>query len=144
MRIADILEHKGDQVLTVTGDTTVERVAERMRLARVGAFVVSRDGVHVDGLVSEREIVYGLARQGAPLLELPVSSIMIHPVPVCHAHDSVQHVMAELTRLRVRHLPVVEQGRLRGIVSIGDVVKSCLDDAALEIGVLRDAYLARR
>ena len=88
IRIADILEHKGDQVLTVTADTPVARVAERMRLARVGAFVVSRDGVHVEGLVTERDIVYGLTTQGAALVDAPVSTVMTHPVLTCEPHDS--------------------------------------------------------
>ncbi|MFI5053573.1 MAG: CBS domain-containing protein [Acidimicrobiia bacterium] len=144
MRIADILELKGDHVLTVTGDTTVERITERLRMARVGAFLVSRDGVHPDGIVSERDIVAGLARHGAALLGMPVSSIMSHPVRTCKAHDSVQHVMAEMTRLRVRHLPVVEQGRLCGIISIGDILKTCLADSTLEIDVRSDAHLANR
>ncbi len=144
MRIADILEHKGDQVLTVTGDTTVGRITERLRMARVGAFVVSRDGVHAEGIVSERDVIAGLARHGALLLEMPVSSIMSQPVQTCAAHDSVQHVMAEMTRLRFRHLPVVEQGRLCGIISIGDILKTCLDESALEIDLRSDSYLANR
>ncbi len=144
MRIADILEHKGDQVLTVTGDTTVGRITERLRMARVGAFVVSRDGVHAEGIVSERDVIAGLARHGALLLEMPVSSIMSQPVQTCAAHDSVQHVMAEMTRLRFRHLPVVEQGRLCGIISIGDILKTCLDESALEIDLRSDSDLANR
>jgi len=72
IRIADILERKGDQVLTVTADTPVARVAERMALARVGAFVVSRDGVHVEGLVTERDVVYGLTAQGGAVVDAPV------------------------------------------------------------------------
>jgi CBS domain-containing protein len=144
MRIADILERKGDQVLTVAGDMTVGRITERLRMARVGAFVVSRDGVHAEGIVSERDVIAGLARYGAMLLEMPVASIMSHPVRTCAAHDSVQHVMAEMTRLRFRHLPVVEQGRLCGIISIGDILKTCLDDSTLEIDLLSDVYLTNR
>ena len=135
IRIADILEHKGDQVLTVTADTPVARVAERMRLARVGAFVVSRNGVHVEGLVTERDIVYGLTTQGAALVDAPVSTVMTHPVLTCEPHDSVERVLDQLTRLRLRHLPVVERDRLCGLVSIGDLVKTFIED---------DVYTARR
>jgi CBS domain-containing protein len=135
IRIADILERKGDQVLTVTADTTIARVAERMRLARVGAFVVSRDGVHVEGLVTERDVVYGLTEHGAALVDAPVSTVMTHPVLTCEAHDSVERVLEQLTRLRLRHLPVVERDRLCGLVSIGDLVKSYLED---------DMYTLRR
>jgi CBS domain-containing protein len=143
IRIADILERKGDQVLTVTRETTVRRVTERLRVARVGAFVVSRDGVHAEGIVSEREIVIGLARHGVALLEMPAASIMLQPVRACEAHDSVEHVMAEMTQARVRHIPVVEQERLCGIISIGDLVSACLEDAGSEIN-LRDAELSGR
>jgi CBS domain-containing protein len=135
IRIADILEHKGEQVLTVTADTPVARVAERMALARVGAFVVSRDGVHVEGLVTERDVVYGLTAQGETVVDAPVSTIMTHPVLTCEAHDPVERVLSQLTRLRLRHMPVVERGRLCGLVSIGDLVKTFLDD---------DAYTVRR
>jgi CBS domain-containing protein len=135
IRIADILEHKGDQVLTVTADTPVARVAERMRLAHVGAFVVSRDGLHVEGLVTERDVVYGLTAQGAGVVDAPVSTVMTHPVLTCEPCDSVARVLAQLTRLRLRHLPVVERDRLCGLVSIGDLVKTYLED---------DAYTVRR
>ena len=135
IRIADILEQKGDQVLTVTVDTTVARVAERMRLARVGAFVVSRDGVHVEGLVTERDVVYGLTVQGGAVVDAPVSTVMTHPVLTCEPHDTVASVLRQLTCLRLRHLPVVERDRLCGLVSIGDLVKTFLDD---------DVYTVRR
>jgi CBS domain-containing protein len=144
MRIADILEHKGSQVLTVTPDLTVARIVERLRVARVGALVVSRDGLHPDGIVTERDIVAGLSAHGADLLDLPAAAIMSHPVLTCGAHDSVEHVMAVMTTRWVRHLPVVVQGRLCGIISIGDVVKVCVDDTGPQIDVLRDTSLAHR
>jgi CBS domain-containing protein len=133
IRIADILEHKGDQVLTVTADTPVARVAERMRLAQVGAFVVSRDGVHVEGLVTERDVVYALTVQGAAVVDAPVSAVMTHPVLTCEPHDPVDRVLDQLTRLRLRHLPVVERDRLCGLVSIGDLVRTYLDDDAYSV-----------
>jgi CBS domain-containing protein len=132
IRIADILERKGDQVLTVTRETAVERIIERLRMARVSAFVVSRDGLHADGTVSERDIVAGLAQHGTRLLAMPVATIMTYPVKTCEAHDSVVHALSEMMRHRVRQLPVVEQGRLCGIISIGDVVRACLDDGTFE------------
>ena len=125
MRIADILEHKGDQVLTVPADTSVTRITERLRLTRVGALVISRDGVHPDGIVTERAIVAGLARHGPALLEMTAESIM-RPARSCAAHDSVQHVMTAMTGSRLRYLVVIEHDRLCGIISIGDVVKSLL------------------
>jgi CBS domain-containing protein len=139
IRIADILERKGDQVLTVTRETTVDRIVERLQVARVSSFVVSRDGVHADGTVSERDLVAGLAQHGPRLLAMPVATVMAYPVHTCEAHDSVLQALAEMMRHRVRQLPVVEQGRLCGIISIGDVVKACLDD-----GTFEEAHTASR
>ena len=141
--VRDLLDAKGDDVLQVAPDTTIERIAQRMREARVGAFVVSRDGHRLDGLITERDIVYGLARQGGEVAKLRASDLMQHSVITCAPDDSIRSAMATMTRARVRHLPVVDGGRVRGIVSIGDVIKSFVDDAELEARVLRDAYLAR-
>lgn len=143
-RVRDVLATKGTHVLMVEPDAPVARVAERMRALRVGALVVSTDGEWVDGLVAERDIVLGLARYGANVLTLPVTAVMIRAVQTCEPDESVRKVMARMTNSRVRHLPVLERGRLRGIISIGDVVKACVDDADLEAGVLRDAYLVQR
>jgi CBS domain-containing protein len=141
--VRDLLDLKGDEVLQVTPSTTIERVAQRMREQRVGAFVVSRDGHHVDGLITERDIVLGMAKHGGEVARLRVAELMQHSVITCTPGDSIRSAMASMTRARVRHLPVVEGGRLRGLVSIGDVIKSFVDDAELEARVLRDAYLAR-
>jgi CBS domain-containing protein len=100
--------------------------------------------MHIEGLISERDIVYGLARHGSRTLTMFVSELMHHKVLTCSPEDSITHIMAEMTRAKVRHLPVVAHGELRGIVSIGDVVKNRLDEAELEVHVLRDAYIARR
>lgn len=141
--VRDLLDAKGDGVLLVTPNTTIGRIAQRMREERVGAFVVSRDGHRLDGLITEREIVFGMARHGAEVVHLRVSALMQHSVVTCAPGDSIRSAMVAMTRARVRHLPVVGAGRLRGIVSIGDVIKSFVDDADLEARVLRDAYLAR-
>jgi CBS domain-containing protein len=88
--------------------------------------------------------VFAVARHGAGALDLPVSAVMSKAPSTCSPDDSVRAVMAEMTRERVRHLPVVEHGALRGIISIGDVVKASIDDADLENNVMRDAYLVNR
>jgi CBS domain-containing protein len=144
MKVDDILEVKGREVSTVTRDTTVRRVIERMRLQRIGALVVSADGVRVDGIVTETDVIAALARHGADALDLPTRDVMTHAARTCSPDDRVREVMVAMTMGRVRHVPVVDHGRLCGIVSIGDVVKSCLEDADLEIRVLRDAYLGHR
>jgi CBS domain-containing protein len=141
--VRDLLDLKGDEVLQVTPTTTIERIAQRMREERVGALVVSRDGHHVDGLITERDIVVGIAKYGGEVVHLRTTELMQHSVVTCAPDDSIRSAMATMTRTRVRHLPVVEAGRLRGLVSIGDVIKSFIDDAELEARVLRDAYIAR-
>ena len=141
--VRDLLDRKGTEVLVVPPSMTITWVARHMRRERIGAFVVSRDGRRVEGLITEREIVHGLARHGADVLEMRASEVMRHSVVTCAPTESIRVAMDRMTRLRVRHLPVVDAGRLCGIVSIGDVVKSVVDDVDLESRVLRDAYLAR-
>jgi CBS domain-containing protein len=142
--VADVLRVKGDHVLMVTPEVRVLHVAQRMRQENVGAFVVSRDGRQLDGLITERDIVHGIARHGTAVVDMPASALMSHTAHSCSPRDSVRSAMAEMTRMRVRHLPVLDKGELRGIISIGDVVKACVDDAELENRVLRDAYIAHR
>ena len=144
MQVEAILNTKGRRVATIRPDETVATATHRLRLEGVGALVVSRDGDRVDGVISERDIVRGLTQHGAELLNKRVADVMTRAVVTCSATDSISHVMAEMTRRRVRHLPVLDGGRLCGIVSIGDVVKNRLDEAELEANVLRDAYLRGR
>jgi CBS domain-containing protein len=98
----------------------------------------------VDGIVNERDVVRGLNKHGARLLEMQASEVMSKGVPVCSPEDTLRRVMEEMTRTRNRHLPVVDEGRLCGLVSIGDVVKNLVEEVDLEVGVLRDAYIAGR
>ena len=144
MTVEMILRAKGREVETIGGDATVTMAIHLFTTKGIGALVVSSDGERVEGVVSERDVVRGLARFGADVLGMRVSEIISRPVPVCAPSDSVKHVMAEMTRTRQRHLLVVEEAKLAGIVSIGDVVKSRLEDLELETGVLREAYIAQR
>jgi CBS domain-containing protein len=143
MRVEEILRAKGRDVETIRPDAKVLMAVHRMRMQNVGCLVVSRDG-KVEGLLSERDIVRGLTRHGADLLEMSVVALMSRPVPVCSPEDSLVTVMGQMTRTRNRHVPVVDaSGTLCGLVSIGDVVKHRLEEMELETNVLRDAYLAR-
>jgi CBS domain-containing protein len=144
MKVEAILEAKGRRVDTTPPGTTVAAAVHEMTTRGIGALVVSADGERVDGVVSERNVVRALSRRGAGLLNMAVSEIMSRNVPVCTPHDTISHVMAEMTRTRNRHLPVVEGGKLRGIISIGDVVKNRLEELELETAVLRDSYIAHR
>ena len=144
MKVREILEAKGQSVVTIRSDATLSTAVHRLALERIGALVVSDDGVRVAGILSERDVVAGLARDGADLLAAGrrVADLMTRNVVTCGPDDTVKWLMAEMTRRRVRHLPVVEGGRLVGIVSIGDVVKSRLGEVELEATVLREAYIA--
>jgi CBS domain-containing protein len=144
MQVRQILAAKGRRVVTIRPDATVSTVIHRLALERIGALIVSRDGVRLEGIVSERDIVQGLAERGADLLGagVPVSEIMTHHVITCTPDDSVKTVMQQMTQRRIRHLPIVDDGRLAGMISIGDVVKNRMEEVELESSVLRDAYIA--
>jgi CBS domain-containing protein len=143
MRVSEILRRKGSEVETIRPDAKVLLAVHRLRMQNVGALVVTRDGERVEGVLSERDIVRCLARHGAGVLDMSVVAVMSRPVPVCAPDDLLTTVMAQMTRTRNRHIPVVENGRLCGIVSLGDVVKHRLEEMELETNVLRDAYLTR-
>ena len=142
MKIADVLKGKGSSVVTTRPDSTIDTVIRRMRLERIGAVIISPDGKSVIGILSERDIVRALAEHGAALLAYKTQDLMTREVVTCSREDTLQSVMVKMTQRRIRHLPVVEQGRLAGIVSIGDAVKSRLEEVELEANVLRDSYLA--
>ncbi len=126
MRISTLLAGKGDLVATITGDKTVAGAVAQLRAHGIGALVVSSDGQHIDGIVSERDIVRALHTRHESLLEEPVRSIMTSTVFTASPEDDVESVMAAMTERRIRHVPVVNDGYLCGIISIGDVVKSRL------------------
>ena len=128
MRVSTILATKGATVATVDPSTSVAEVVDELRLRGVGALVVTRDGRTVSGLVDERDVVRHLAEHGERVLRLTVVEVMRADVPTCGPGDAVHEVMAVMTDRRVRHLPVVADGVLGGIVSIGDVVKARLGE----------------
>jgi len=144
MNVEGILRAKGARVVTIRPDATVAELVRGLRDERIGAMVVSKDGSHVDGIVSERDVVHALADTGAAAINARVSGIMTTPVMTCAPTDSVKSLMELMTRHRIRHLPVVERDMVAGIVSIGDVVKNRLDEMSTETSVLREAYLGAR
>ena len=144
MDVNGILRAKGARVVTIEPDATVAALVRGLREERIGAMVVSRDGRTIEGIVSERDVVRALAERGAAVLGDRVADIMTTPVATCGPNDPVKHVMSEMTRRRIRHLPVVDGGVLAGLVSIGDVVKNRLEEMETEANVLREAYLAGR
>jgi CBS domain-containing protein len=144
MKVQEILDHKGGRVVTIRPDATLATAVHRLALERIGALVVSEDGVNVAGILSERDLIRGLAADGAAILDPDrrVRELMTQGVRTCRPDEPVKAVMAAMTRHRFRHMPVVEGGRLVGLVSIGDVVKTRLDEMELETVVLREAYIA--
>jgi CBS domain-containing protein len=140
MRINDVLAGKGSHhVVTVHPDASVRELLGILAEHNIGALVVSVDGSGVDGIVSERDVVRHL-HQNEAVLDSPVSSIMSADVRSCQGQDTVDEVMALMTELRVRHVPVVKDGGLQGIVSIGDVVKSRMSELTFERDQL-DSYV---
>lgn len=138
MRVDAILQSKGARVVTAKPETPVSEVAALLTASSIGALVISRDGHRVDGIVSERDIVRAIARQGKDVLDRRARDIMTTDVITCGRSDHVAEVMAVMTDKRIRHLPVTEGGVLCGIVSIGDVVKSRVEEIEQEARALRD------
>ncbi len=133
MQISQLLRHKGRDVATIPASESVRTALGLLAEKGIGALVVSTDGRHVEGIVSERDVARGLHEHGAGLLAEPVSSVMTAQVHTCPPSASVHDLAQTMTDHRVRHVPVVDDdGALVGIVSIGDVVKARLDELEAE------------
>lgn len=140
MTVAAILAKKGRDVFTVPADLSISEVVQILTSRRIGAVVVVDSAARILGIVSERDVVRALARGGGAL-EGSVSSIMTAKVVTCTDRNTINEVMARMTEGRFRHLPVVEDGRLSGIISIGDVVKARIEQVEHEADEMR-AYIA--
>lgn len=143
MRITDILGEKGVEVHTALLGVTVSDAARRLTDAEVGALVVCDAERKIRGIISERDIVRAVARRGSAALEEPVEAAMTHDVHTIGQEETVARAMALMTRFRYRHLPVVQGGRLVGMISIGDLVKHRVREMEMETGVLRDRVIAK-
>ena len=144
MRISDVLRAKGTQVVTVTPDTRVRRLLAVLAEYGIGAVVVSHDGTAVDGIASERDIVRALAQRGAAVMSEPVTAIYTAEVHMVTPQAPIEEVMRMMTERRVRHVPVVGDGGLQGIVSIGDVVKIRIGELETERTALTDYITGSR
>ena len=143
MTIESILRRKGTNVTTIAPEASIKRAADWLRAKNIGALVVTSEDT-VLGLISEREIVHAFSRYGETAGSMPVKEIMQYGVTTVSPDESINRVMNLMTHHRVRHMPVLRDGELAGIISIGDVVKSRLDDLELESNALRDAYIAAK
>jgi CBS domain-containing protein len=142
MRVADILGRKGGAVHSVLAWRPVSVAIERLDEEGIGALVVCAEGQSLRGIITERDIVRGLRRHGPALLDMRIEDVMTRYVVTCEPDERITTAMARMTHGRHRHLPVVEEGRLVGMVSIGDIVEHRLREVELETGVLRDAFIA--
>lgn len=138
MLVRNILQRKGRWVATVAGATPVVEAARELSRHGIGAVVVSDDGRTIQGILSERDIVRGVAEQGPAALDRPVASFMTTEVHTCQPDDTVDSLMAIMTERRFRHLPVVEGGEMVGIVSIGDVVSRRVEELQTEAQALHE------
>lgn len=141
MNVENILMQKGTDVATIGPEASIKRAADWLRAKGIGALVVARDDA-VLGIISERDIVHALSQYGEAVASIAVKDIMTHGLITVAPGDDLNRMMRLMTRHRVRHLPVLRNGKLAGIISIGDVVKRRLDDLELETSVLRDVYIA--
>ena len=141
MTIAAILKHKGSAVASVAPSDSIAALAHTLHERRIGAVLVLNAGGHLLGIVSERDIVAHLARHGAATLDMTAAQLMTTGLHTATRATTVPEAMALMTSRRVRHLPIVEDGHLHGLVSIGDVVKAHADLQAHEVDALK-AYVA--
>ena len=124
MKVSRILQHKGNEVATVTPDTSVSDVVKQLRDKRIGAMVVVDSDGNICGIISERDIVRALADHGPDLKALATADLMTSDVSICDQNKNIDDIMRQMTEGNFRHVPVVEDDKLIGIVSIGDVVKA--------------------
>ena len=142
MKVNDILRGKGNQVVTISPDSTVRELLALLAEHNVGALVVSTDGIAVAGIVSERDVVRSLHSNPDAFSE-PIRSIMTAEVHTSDPDTHIDDLMRLMTEERIRHIPVTVNDQLAGIVSIGDVVKHRLDELEMEANILRESFIAR-
>ena len=141
MNVKEILSVKGRDVVTLEPNASLATAAKVLAEHRIGAVVVTGAAERIVGILSERDIVQVLATRGIPALDMQVSEVMTRKVATCSPHDTISSIMERMTAGKFRHVPVVEQGRLTGIVSIGDVVKHRLHAMERDSAAMRDYIL---
>ncbi len=137
MNVKTILNDKGNAIISVAAGDSIASAAKVLAQNRIGAVMVL-DGEQISGILSERDIVRGVAEQGDLCLTQEVRTLMTSEVVTCAPSDTVDQIMAMMTARRIRHLPIVEDGNLVGVISIGDVVKQRIAEAEMEAAALRD------
>jgi CBS domain-containing protein len=138
MLISDVLRTKGHHIERIRPTDSVEVAVRKLAEHRIGALVVEDRWMKPVGIFSERDFINAVAREGAAVLGFQVQQLMSTPMLTCRSFDRIDAVLATMTMARIRHLPVLEDNELKGIVSIGDLVKHRLDEKELEASVLRE------
>lgn len=138
MNVKHILERKGNAVTTIPTGATIGEAARTLAEARIGAIVVSDDGNTINGILSERDIVRVIGMEGPGALTRPVTEAMTANVITCKPDDRINVLMSMMTQRRIRHLPVTENGKMTGLISIGDVVKERMDEIESDAAAMRD------
>jgi CBS domain-containing protein len=138
MTVNDILLHKGSQVITIEPTATVAAAVRMLVQRRIGALLVTGADDHIVGIISERDVVRVLDEVGPAVLDASVAEVMTRKVVTCDRHETIAEIMERITSGKFRHVPVIEHGRLAGIVSIGDVVKARLSELEHEQNALRE------
>ncbi len=142
IRISQILKDKGDRVVTIAPDATIAEAVDVLQRERIGAIVV-QEKEELVGILSERDVAHGLAEHGAEVLAKRVADLMTREVVTCTPESRVQEIMKEMTVRRFRHLPVIKDGALVGVISIGDVVKNRLEELETETTMLQEYITGR-
>jgi CBS domain-containing protein len=137
MHVAAVIKRKGSNVISIAPDRTIGEAVNLLTEHRIGAALVLDSNEGIRGIISERDIIRALAKYGADALSRKVEALMTRDVQQCSPGDTIAEVMTTMTQRRFRHLPVVQEGKLLGMISIGDVVKQRLDDTELEVETLR-------
>lgn len=144
MNVAAILRKKGTRVVTVPETMPILEAVCRMTYDRIGALVVCKDGRNIQGIVTERDVLHALAANGAGLMTMKVEDIMTRHVESCTPQDDVKHVMSLMAQHRFRHMPVVGDNGLCGMISVADIVKQRLEEGEPESDVAREALIFSR
>jgi CBS domain-containing protein len=143
MNVATILKHKGSAVFTTTSEKSLLEIAKLLAQHRIGCLVIVEEDDRVSGIVSERDLLRAISQGGPEILKAPVSNFMTKTVITAGKDDTIDQLMSEMTIHRFRYMPVVERGRLAGLVSIGDLVAIHVADAEFESGAMREYITAR-
>lgn len=142
MQVSDILAEKGDRVVSIDGSINLSAVANTLDSEKVGALLVKDPGGGIAGIISERDVVRSLAARGPAALDSPASDFMSRSLVTCSPKSSTEEIMSQMLETRIRHVPVIENGTLVGIISIGDVVKAVLSELRWMTKVLQDQVVA--